>query len=265
MTSGLYCLTIAWNGQKRHIVEQMTESECVAIARRSTYNLRARSPEIRRCIDNKSNTRRKYANLLFNQELVKFDILSESEVTMHNRMARVAEAQLKHQKEIAEYFRNEAGYRICCIAKIAGDNSLDACNDLLHDMEVLSTQQDMLNQASLLDDLLSVLVKKATKYPEYNAKDQSKKYESVLVDFTACIRFALESCNRPNSDTSVADYLNSLHAEQPTLNDTVHSAMLSFAMTRTCFETLNLEILQQLADITNTTLMEYPELLLQTA
>jgi len=264
LTAGIYSQTIAWNTQKRHIVNQMTESECIAIARRTTSNLRGRSPDIRRFIDNAATTRRKYAKLLFTQELVKSDLLSESELTMHHRMARLAKAQLKHHDEIGEFFRNESGYRICCLTKLAGDKFLDQSMELLPDMDVLSTQQDSLNQALLLDDLLSILIKQASKYPEFNTQAQSKKYETVLVDLTTCIRAALESCKRSNSDVSVAEYLNTLHAEQPTLNDSTHAAMLSFALTKKCFETLNLELLHQFAEISKTSLQERPEFMLQT-
>jgi len=264
LTAGIYSRTIAWNTQKRHIVNQMTESECIAIARRTTSNLRGRSPDVRRYIDNSVSARRKYAKLLFTQELVKSDLLSEAELAMHNRMARLAKAQLNHYDEIAEFFRNESGYRVCCLTRLAGDMFLEQSMELLPDMDVLSTQQDSLNQALLLDDLLSILIKQANKYPEYNSQEQSKKYEMVLVDLTTCIRAALENCKRPNSNESVAEYLNTLHAEQPTLNDSTHAALLSFALTKKCFETLNLELLQQFAKITKTSLQEHPELMLQT-
>lgn len=263
LTAGIYSPTIAWNTKKRHIVDQMTESECITIARRTTSNLRGRSPDIRRYIDNAASVRRKYAKLLFTQELVKSDLLSEAELTMHGRMARLAKAQLNHQEEIVEFFRNESGYRICCLTALAGEMFIEQSTELLHDMDVLSTQQNSLGQALLLDDLLSILVKQATKYPEFNSTGQRKKYEIVLVDLTTRIRKALENCKRPNSDESVAKYLNTLHAEQPTLNDSTHAAMLSFSLTKKCFETLNLELLNQFAEVTKACLYERPEFMLQ--
>lgn len=263
LTAGIYSPTIAWNTKKRHIVDQMTESECISIARRTTSNLRGRSPDIRRYIDNAAGVRRKYAKLLFTQELVKSDLLNEAELTMHGRMARLAKAQLKHQEDTVEFFRNESGYRICCLTALAGEMFIEQSAELLHDMDVLSTQQDSLGQALLLDDLLSILIKQATKYPEYNSTRQCEKYETVLVDLTKRIRTALENCIRPNSDESVANYLNTLHAEQPTLNDSTHAAMLSFSLTKKCFETLNLELLNQFAEVTKTCLRERPEFMLQ--
>jgi len=263
LTAGIYSRTIAWNTQKRHIVNQMTESECISIARRTTSNLRGRSPDIRRYIDNAVSTRRKYAKLLFAQELVKSDLLSEAELTMHDRMARLAKAQRKHQNETAEFFRNESGYRVCCLTALAGEMFVEHSTELLQDMDVLSSQQDSLSQALLLDDLLSILIKQATKYPEYNSTEQCKKYEIVLVDLTTRIRTALENCKRPNSDESIAEYLHTLQAEQPTLNDSAHAAMLSFSLTKKCFEMLNLELLHQFAEVTKTSFHEHPELMLQ--
>ena len=182
---------------------------------------------------------------------------------MHNRMARLASAQIKHQDEISVFFRNEAGYRICCITKIASEDLSEQAKAMLKDMEILSTQQESLNHASLIDDLMGTLIKQASKYPEYNAKVQCKKYESVLVDHTSRIRTALENADRPNSDTSVAEHLETLHALQPSLNDSAHSAMLSFALTKTCFEMLNQELMQAFFEISRPVLHENPDLLLQ--
>lgn len=256
---------IAWNTQKRHIISQMTETECASIARRTTFNLRNRSPEVRRYLDNAATHRQKFAKLLFTQELYKSDQLTELGVDQYKRMARIADAQKKHQKDTVDFFQNESGYRVCCLASIA-DGELDEDTDnLLRDMEILSAQQGVFDQAVLLDDLLAILIKRASKYPDYDAQAQKKKYETVLVDNTAKIRNTLESCTWHASDESVATYLENLHAMQPQLNDSTHAAMLSFSLNRDCFKKLNQDIFEKLAELTMPLVRDNPDFMLQAA
>ena len=260
LTAGLHSPTIAWNAKKRHIVERMTETECFSIAKRTTINLRDRSPEIRQYIKNASHSRQKFAKLLFTQELVNANQLSESEVIQYKRMARIAEAQKKHQKNTVDFLQNESGYRVCCLAYIAGENSLQPTSALLQQMESLAAQQDTLDQALMLSDLLGVMIKRASKYPEYNAEDQKKKYETVLVEYTANIRTALEQCTLHGADQSVCEYIEDQQAKQPQLNDSIHIAMRSFALIRECLELVNLGIIQNLTENTAPIIDQYPEL-----
>jgi len=256
---------IAWNTQKRHIISQMTEAECISIARRTTYNLRNRSPEVRRYIENAATHRQKFAKLLFTQELFKSDQLSESGVDQYKRMARIADAQKKHHKDTVAFYQNESGYRVCSLAFIANGESVESTEKILCDMEALAAQQNTFDQAVLLDDLLGILIKRASKYPEYDAQAQKRKYEAVLVDYTAIIRTTLEGCTWHDSDLSVASYLEDLHAMQPQLSDSTHAAMLSFSLTRDCFKKLNQDIFEKLADLTTPLIRDNPEFMLQAA
>lgn len=254
---------IAWNTSKRHIVERMTDNECFAIAKRTTNSLRDRSPEIRRYMEGATQNNLKFAKLLFTQELVKSDQLSEKEVLQYKRMARVADAQKKHHKTTLEFFQNEAGYRVCCLAYIAGENSFGETSSLLQEMESLAAQQDTFNKAILLSDLLGIMIKRASKYPEYNAEMEKQKYVAVLVDYTAQIRTTLEGCSLHRTDHSVSEYLQNLHAKQPQLGDNTHAAMLSMALIKDCFELINNEIVQKLTTVTAPVIADYPELRLQ--
>lgn len=260
LTAGLHSPAIALSTGKRQIVERMTDNECFSIAKRTTYNLRDRSPEIRRYLESAAQSKLKFAKLLFTQELVKADLLSEPEVTQYHRMARVADAQKKHQKNTLVFFQNEAGYRVCCLASLAGENSYHPASPLLEQMESLAAQQDTLNKSILLSDLLGIMIKRASKYPEYNAEVQKKKYENVLVDYTAIVRNTLEDCCLHKTDQSVSEYLDKQYAKQPQLSDSTQEAMLSFALIRDCFEQINQEIIQQLALIAAPIIDEYPEL-----
>lgn len=263
LTAGLHSPMIAWNTNKCQIVERMTENECFAIAKRTTHSLRDRSPEIRRYMESASRNRQKFAKLLFTQEIAKSDLLSEKDVIQFKRMARVVDAQKKHQKSTVEFFQNEAGYRACCLAYMAGENSFQDSNPLLHEMESLATQQETFNKAILLSDLLGVMIKRASKYPDYDAEAQKKKYVEVLVDYTAKVRTTLEGCSLHRTDQCVSEYLENLHAKQPQIADNTHAAMLSFALIKDCFELINNEIVQKLTVITAPMIGEYPELRLQ--
>lgn len=264
LTAGLHSPLVAWNTSKRHIVERMTEFECRAIAKRTTSNLRDRSPEIRRFIQNRSNTRLKFAKLLFTQELVKANQLTEEEVTQYKRMARIADAQVKHHDNIVVFFQNESGYRVCCLSYIANDFCLESSLQLLKDMESLSGLQTTLDQAILLDDLLGILIKRASKYPEFDAAGQKAKYEAVLVSYTAEIRRVLENCSWSDTDPKIADYLNKQHAQQPHLTDSTYAAMLAFALARECYELLSQYIFEQIAIEVAPVISRHPEFMLQT-
>jgi hypothetical protein len=266
LTAGLHSPMVAWNTKKRHIASQMTEAERVAIAKRATYNLRDRSPEIRRYLENISQIRLRFAKLLFTQELVSADLLCETEVTKYKRMARIADAQNKHHEDTAKFFQNETGFRVCCLGYIAGEDTLEQVEALLCDMETLAAQQEMLSKATLLSDLLSILIKRSSKYPDFDATTQGKKYEDVLVDYTRTLRQALEASSQTISGQSVAEYLqNQAEGQHLQTTDSRHKAMMSFSLTRACFEKLNQQIAEELAQIVEPTLRDRPELMLQAA
>ncbi len=251
LTAGLHSPMIVWDAKKRHIVENMSETECFTIAKRCTCNLRDRSPEIRRYMDGLVQNRNKFAKLLFTQELVKFSLLSEDEVSQYERMARIAQAQKKYQTEIITFFQNEAGYRVSCLAYIAGDELLQQIVPLLENLEILSAQQALFDEAVLLDEMLGVLIKRASKYPDYNAVEQKAVYESVLINHTDTIRASLEQCSPlPGIDKLISEQLDEDYAQLPQLDDRTHSALVSFALIRDCFINLNQGIVESLADIT---------------
>lgn len=265
LTAGLHSPMVAWNTKKRHIAAQMTEVERLAIAKRSTYNLRDRSPEIRRYLENISQIRLRFAKLLFTQELVNAELLCETEVAKYKRMARIADAQHKHHEDTAHFFQNEAGFRVCCLCYLSAGDSLEKAEALLCDMETLAAQQEVVSKACLLNDLLNILIKRASKYPEFDVQTHGKKYEEVLVGYTHTIRRALESNSQLISGQSIAEYLENQAKGQILQTDSRHKAMATFSLSRSCFEKLNQQISEELAEIIEPTLDERPELLLQAA
>ncbi len=265
LTAGLHSPVVAWNTKKRHIAAQMTETELLAIAKRSTYNLRVRSPEIRRYLENISQIRIRFAKLLYTQELVNADLLCDTEVTKYKRMARIADAQNKHHEDTAQFFQNEAGFRICCLSYICAADSLEKAETLLCDMETLAAQQEMVSKAYLLNDLLNILIKRASIHPEFDPITHGKKYEDVLVGYTRIIRQALENNSQLISGQTVAEYLENQAEGQILQTDSRHQAMAAFSLTQSCFEKLNQQISEELAEIIEPRLNERPELLLQAA
>lgn len=265
MTAGLYSPSIVWNTEKRNIVARMTNAECGAIAKRSTYNLRDRSPEIRRYLEQCGSIRLKYAKLLFTQQLVNANLLGDDEVAQYKRMSRVAQAQLKHHGKTAQFYQNEAGYRICCLIKIADHGETETLQTVLGDLDHLNKQQKNLDQATLLEDLMRIILKRGSKYSAFNVAAQMVKYEKALTQYTQVLKTSLEQCTRVSSNESVADNLEHQKALHPTLSDSTQVAMSEFGWTKACFEMINREHSTHLAEVTTEYIETNPTYKLQAA
>lgn len=240
-------------------------TERLAIAKRTTHNIRARSPEIRSCIEAMPAARERMAKLLFTQELVKAELLPDSDVVAYERMARIADAQTRHHREIMAFFQTEIGYRICCIGYLADADSIDDIRTLLTNIDYLFGVQDIVDNAILLELLLGIQIKRASKYQDYNAAEHKQKCEKALIGYTKNIRAALIKCQRINQRETIESHLESLLAKHPPMSDSTHSAMLLFSSVKTCFELLNDEFFKAIANITEPVFRSNHELLIQAA